>query len=67
MKMPYKEHDLTPEEGERLSHLFNQLDVDKDGLIDVNDLTEALHLLQVPVVPGQAQVCFINHSHFTEI
>ena len=50
------QHSLTPEDQKRLSELFDSLDVDKDGRIDVNDLTEALQQLEVPVIPGQAQV-----------
>lgn len=49
-------HDLTEEEERRLEDLFNRLDIDKDGRIDVNDLTEALHQLQVPQFPGQVEV-----------
>ena len=64
--MAPKAHDLSPEEEKRLSELFDRLDVDKDGRIDVNDLTEALHLLEIPVIPGQAQVvapaCFLFFS-----
>ena len=47
---------LPPEEEERLTELFNQLDVNKDGRIDVNDLGKALDQMQVPQIPGQAQV-----------
>lgn len=49
-------HNLSPEEEQRLSGLFNRLDVNKDGRIDIHDLSEALNSMQVPQVPGQAQV-----------
>ena len=48
--------DLSAEERKRISDLFNRLDVNKDGKIDIKDLTEALQQLRVPTVPGQAQV-----------
>ena len=48
--------DICPEEEARLAELFNRLDVNKDGKIDINDLTAALHQMQVPQVPGQAEV-----------
>lgn len=48
--------DLSDEDRKRISDLFNRLDRNKDGKIDIKDLTEALHHLQVPTVPGQAQV-----------
>ncbi|CAH1786844.1 unnamed protein product [Owenia fusiformis] len=47
--------DLSPEEQKRLQDLFNRLDVNKDGRIDVHDLTEALHNLKIPQVPGHAE------------
>ena len=49
-------HNLSPEDETRISDLFNRLDVNQDGKIDINDLTLALHQMQVPQVPGQAQV-----------
>ena len=49
-------HNISQEEEERLSELFNRLDVNKDGRIDIHDLSEALNSMQVPQVPGQAQV-----------
>ena len=52
----HRHEDLSKEEEERLSDLFNRLDVNKDGKIDMKDLTEAWYQLEVPTVPGQAQV-----------
>ena len=49
-------HHLSEEEEERLGKLFNELDLNKDGRICVDDLSRALHKLQIPQVPGQAQV-----------
>ena len=48
--------DLPEEERKRLSDLFNQLDVNKDGKIDIRDLSEAWAKLHVPHRPGQAEV-----------
>ena len=47
---------LSPEEEKRLADLFNRIDINKDGKIDISDLTTALHYMQVPQFPGQAQV-----------
>ena len=47
---------FSDEEERRLLVLFNQLDVNRDGRIDVNDLSKALQQLQIPHVPGHAQV-----------
>lgn len=40
----------------RVQELFDRLDLDKDGRIDIKDLSDALHQLGVPQVPGQAEV-----------
>ena len=53
-------YNLSVEEQKRIATLFNQLDINQDGRIDINDLTAALHQLQVPQVPGQAQVTFCS-------
>ena len=49
-------HHLTTIEEENLAKLFDQLDINKDGRINVDDLQKGLHRLRVPQVPGQAQV-----------
>ena len=41
----------------RLEELFRKLDVNRDGRIDIHDLSEALLRLKVPQLPGHAQVC----------
>jgi len=40
----------------RIEELFRKLDVNRDGRIDIHDLREALHRLEVPQLPGHAQV-----------
>jgi len=40
----------------RIEELFRKLDVNRDGRIDIHDLSEALHRLEVPQLPGHAQV-----------
>jgi Ca2+-binding EF-hand superfamily protein len=47
---------LSESEERRLSSLFNRLDVNHDGLIDVNDLSKALQKFHIPQLCGQAQV-----------
>jgi len=47
---------LDATEEKRLSELFAKLDVNKDGKIDIHDLSEALQQLRVPQIPGQAEV-----------
>ena len=49
---------LSQEDEERYAGLFNKLDVNKDGRIDIEDLTEALQQMQVPHLPGHAQVVY---------
>ena len=49
-------HDIAPEEEQQLRNLFKKLDINKDGVIDIDDLTEALQTLKVPQLPGQAEV-----------
>lgn len=44
--------DLTPEEEARFDQLFKTLDVNNDGKIDVDDLSEALKTLQVAPPSG---------------
>ena len=41
---------------EKVEELFKQLDTNKDGRVDVKELTEGLGKLGVPTIPGQAQV-----------
>ncbi|XP_074653824.1 calcium-binding mitochondrial carrier protein SCaMC-2-like isoform X3 [Tubulanus polymorphus] len=48
-------HHINPEEETRLQKLFDKLDVNKDGRIDVNDLSKAFEDMGVPTYPGQAQ------------
>lgn len=50
---------ISQEEEEKLKELFNKLDINKDGRIDINDLTQALSTLQVPQTPGHAKVTFL--------
>ncbi|KAK7095208.1 calcium-binding mitochondrial carrier protein SCaMC-2-like isoform X2 [Littorina saxatilis] len=64
---------LSVEEQQKLQQLFEQLDVNKDGSIDIDDLTRAMESMQVPHVPGHAQRLFKKydkdedeHINFTE-
>ena len=49
--------ELSKHEEARIQELFDRLDLDKDGKIDIKDLSNAFHQLGVPQIPGQAQVC----------
>ncbi|KAK3586972.1 hypothetical protein CHS0354_026687 [Potamilus streckersoni] len=52
---------VTSAEKERLSALFEKIDRNKDGRIDIDDLSEALQSMNVPTVPGHAQE-FMKHD-----
>ncbi|MCL4123889.1 UNVERIFIED_CONTAM: hypothetical protein GTU68_043960 [Idotea baltica] len=52
---PHHVYELPDESEERLERLFNQLDSNGDGRIDVNDLTEGLKRLNIPFKPGDAE------------
>ena len=45
---------------EKVKELFEQLDANRDGRVDVKELTEGLSMLGVPTIPGQAQVSTIH-------
>ena len=49
--------ELSKHDEARIQELFDRLDLDKDGKIDIKDLSNAFHQLGVPQIPGQAQVC----------
>lgn len=48
-------HTMPAEEEERLAKLFDKLDVNKDGKIDVEDLSKGLYAMGIPTVAGQAE------------
>ena len=54
---PSSSHSSSDADERRLEELFRKLDVNGDGRIDIHDLSEALHRLKVPQLPGHAQVC----------
>jgi len=43
-------------DGRRIEELFRKLDVNRDGRVDIHDLSEALHRLEVPQLPRHAEV-----------
>lgn len=49
-------YEFPSDEEDRLGDLFKQLDVNGDGRIDVHDLSEGLKKLNIPQVPGYAEV-----------
>ena len=44
---------------DRIARLFNDLDANKDGKIDVKELSEGLKKLGVKHIPGSAEVCIV--------
>ena len=48
--------DITPEKESYYRQIFHQLDVDKDGQIDVAELKQAYSKMGMRQVPGQAEV-----------
>ena len=42
---------------DRIAKLFNELDANQDGKIDINELTDGLKRLGVKHIPGSAEVC----------
>lgn len=49
-------YELPGENEERIEKLFRQLDVNGDGRIDFQDLTEGLKRLNIPFNPEDAEV-----------
>ena len=49
--------DISPEKEAYYRKIFNKLDVDKDGRIDVEELKQAYGKMRLLQVPGQAEVC----------
>ena len=42
---------------DRIAKLFNDLDTNQDGKIDITELSEGLKRLGVKHIPGSAEVC----------
>ena len=42
---------------DRIAKLFNELDANQDGKIDINELSDGLKRLGVKHIPGSAEVC----------
>ena len=51
-----KKFEFTVNSKEKLGELFKQLDSNGDGRIDVHDLSDGLKKLNIPQIPGSAQV-----------
>ena len=49
-------HEWSSSDEERLTRLFQSIDVNKDGRIDIVDLTNAFINLKIPHQPGHAEV-----------
>lgn len=54
--MASDEVEISPDEEKTLHDLFLKLDMNKDGKIDMLDLTKAMETMQLPQVPGHAKV-----------
>jgi Ca2+-binding EF-hand superfamily protein len=48
--------ELTPMEEVKLRELYNKIDKNRDGKIDIKDLSTALSEMEVAQLPGHAQV-----------
>uniref|UniRef100_A0A0B7AA15 EF-hand domain-containing protein n=1 Tax=Arion vulgaris TaxID=1028688 RepID=A0A0B7AA15_9EUPU len=53
---------VSPEEEKALHDLFQKLDMNKDGRIDLTDLTKAMENMQLPQVPGHAKQFFEKYD-----
>ncbi|KAL8562915.1 hypothetical protein ACOMHN_004607 [Nucella lapillus] len=53
---------MSEEERKKLRKLFEELDLNKDGAIDLNDLTKAMETMSVPRFPGHAQRMFTKYD-----
>ena len=51
-------HKLTPMEEAKLRELYEKIDKNRDGKIDIKDLNTALSEMKVAQLPGHAQVPF---------
>jgi len=49
-------HSSSAADEQRIEELFRKLDVNRDGRIDIHDLSEALHRLEVHQLPRHAEV-----------
>lgn len=61
----HHDYELTSDEEEKFTDLFNRLDTNKDGRIDIHDLSEALKTMRVPQVEDHARVSillFVQHG-----
>lgn len=56
MASPLRPVDLSHEKEAYYREIFNKLDVDKDGRIDVDELKQAYAKMGLLQVPGQAEV-----------
>ena len=50
---------ICPEKERQYKELFERLDVDNDGRVDVNELKQAFYDMRLPQVPGQAEVSLV--------
>lgn len=57
--MGHYQYKLPMEEEERLERLFRQLDVTKNGRVDVRDLTEGLRQMGIPLRESDAVVSYL--------
>lgn len=55
-------HTMTPMEEVKLKDLFNKIDKNRDGKIDIKDLSTALSEMKVAQVPGHAKDFFKRHD-----
>jgi len=56
MASAFNSIELTPEKEAYYRQIFHQLDVDKDGQVDVSELKQAYSEMGLLQLPGQAEV-----------
>ena len=64
MAAPHRSSEVSPEKEAYYRKIFDQLDVDKDGQINVAELKQAYGQLGLLHVPGQAEVSMCVFVHF---
>lgn len=55
-------HQLDPVDEKRLAKLFAKLDTNKDGKIDIHDLSSAFRHHKIPHIPGQTEKLFEKYD-----
>lgn len=60
-------HRYSEDDERRFAELFELLDRNKDGRIDVNELREGIESMGLPNMSGTAQVCAVLGDHVVDM